>query len=56
MGPPLLTRYTTDHTVASYLAAYGIEEDNAGEFASQIRVHLTDVTPTTAHQAVIPLA
>ncbi|WP_322872194.1 hypothetical protein [Streptomyces goshikiensis] len=50
----LLTRYTTDHTVAAYLAAYGIEEDIAGEFSSQIRVHLTDVTPATAHQALIP--
>ncbi|MBT1183916.1 SpoIIE family protein phosphatase [Streptomyces sp. CJ_13] len=50
----LLTRYTTDHTVAAYLAAYGIEEDIADEFSSQIRVHLTDVTPATAHQALIP--
>ncbi|MFE3788502.1 hypothetical protein [Streptomyces goshikiensis] len=50
----LLTRHTTDHTVAAYLATYGIDEDIAGEFSSQIRVHLTDVTPTTAHQALIP--
>lgn len=50
-----LTCYTTDHTVASWLARHGVDQQTADQLGSSgIYVGLSDATPATAHQASIP--
>ncbi|KOU41475.1 hypothetical protein ADK55_28740 [Streptomyces sp. WM4235] len=50
----ILTRYTTDHTVAAHYAQQGMPADEAAAYSSNITVSFSDLSIAACNEAPIP--
>lgn len=53
-GTGVLTRYTTDHTIAAYLTAQGMPEEEAAAYSSKLTVSFSDLSIAACNEVAIP--